>query len=219
MNADTKSGRVQRAREEQIIVYTAARCEQLIADSARSAGIPESKLAIGVADFISAQTRGQSLGAQDHMPELRRNGAGRDPLLESVEMAGRPYRGAQAQMSQLEKTAELHRQGFGIGEIAEEMGVSHPTVRTYLARSGIHLRPRTAEQTRAAQKNVKKAQAARWSKAASGLSPRQKDCLKLRQRGLSTNEIGEKLGIAAGSVTTHLAAARQKGFDTTKGEK
>jgi DNA-binding CsgD family transcriptional regulator len=132
-------------RINEVAIYTFARCEQLIADSARSAKILEDELAQRVAELILAQTHGSLLRPQDHMPALRRNGTGHDQPLEPVEVAGGAHRRTSRRiakeeydnLTRTELAAALKSQGLSTAQIARKMDINQATVRTYLAREGM----------------------------------------------------------------------------------
>lgn len=225
-------------REQQVTIYAFAKCEQLIADIARSHKVSENELAHRVGDLLHAQTNGQLLGIADPMSNLRRNGTGYDQSLEPVEMALGPHRQTYVVGDRVQKVGELAARGMSRERIAEKLGVTLHTVNTYITRArraGMNgmparLKPGRPGKPRGAtnesgfsyggrhwtQQPENKARLRKQMKrvraglaAGELLTKRQKEVLELRKT-MTYEAIAKKLGISSGAVSGHIMAAKEK---------
>lgn len=232
-------------REDEVAIYTFARVEQLIADSARSHKILEDELAGRVAELLLSQTRGQILGAEDTVPTMRRAASRNGQSLEPVEVAERAHRPAHgierrpAQRRELE-AVELFQKGMSEDEIAKRMGgLDVQTVRTYIARarnSGIDVRrekkglrgfsyagkhwTQQKKNKKRLKEQMRRTRAGKQTQYAKALTPAQQEAVNIEKQypGLTHRELGEKLGgITAAAVSLRLMHAKEK-LETKGGE-
>ena len=82
-------------RLDEAAIYIFARCEQLLADYARSTSLPEGELAVRVGGLFQAQTRGTILGPQHRLSSLSGAGAGDSIRTRALALARGSHRGTQ----------------------------------------------------------------------------------------------------------------------------